>query len=185
MYLNLILGNNNGFNNLTNLIQNLTSDVSTYKDEIISKIEVRSSIWYWWNKQIDFFDTCLSLCWWSGCLESSLWVVLRPPGTFVSRPRTNSDFFIDCTGFKRQLITKMGAKWAGARAEAARQPMHPSVMKLQGSVMCQSWQRPEPGARRCKCRYMWCPTSTVCWHRLAKQGSKSLKKQLKCVGAIH
>ena len=41
LYLNLILGNNNGFNNLTNLIQNLTSDVSTYKDEIINKIEVK------------------------------------------------------------------------------------------------------------------------------------------------
>ena len=78
--------------------------------------------------------------------------------------------------------SNMGAKWAGARAEAARQPMHPSVMKLQGSVMGQSQQRPEPGARRCKCRYMWCPTSTVCWHRLAKQGSKSRKKQQSVLG---
>ena len=82
--------------------------------------------------------------------------------------------------------SNMGAKWAGARAEAARQPMHPSVMKLQGSVMCQSWQalqqRPEPGACQCKCRYMWCPTSTVCWHRLAKQGSKSRKKQQSVLG---
>ena len=37
-----------------------------------------------------------------------------------------------------QKGSNMGAKWAGARAEAERQPMHPSVMKLQGSVMGQS-----------------------------------------------
>ena len=40
LYLNMILGSNNGFSNLTNQIQNLTTNVSTYKDEIISKIEV-------------------------------------------------------------------------------------------------------------------------------------------------
>merc|ERR1711879_170142 len=39
LYLNMILGSNNGFSNLTNQIQNLTTNVSTYKDEIISKIE--------------------------------------------------------------------------------------------------------------------------------------------------
>ena len=40
MYLNLVLGNQNGFRNLTTQIQNLTSDVGFYRDEIISKIEV-------------------------------------------------------------------------------------------------------------------------------------------------
>ena len=40
MYLNLVLGNQNGFRNLTTQIQNLTSDVGLYRDEIISKIEV-------------------------------------------------------------------------------------------------------------------------------------------------
>ena len=41
MYLNLVLGNQDGFRNLTTQIQNLTSDVGLYRDEIISKIEVR------------------------------------------------------------------------------------------------------------------------------------------------
>ena len=36
----MVLGNNNGFNNLNSQIQNLTSDVNNYKDEILSKIEV-------------------------------------------------------------------------------------------------------------------------------------------------
>ena len=36
----MVLGNNNGFMNLTTQIQNLTSDVSQFRDEIISKIEV-------------------------------------------------------------------------------------------------------------------------------------------------
>ena len=40
LYLNLVLGNQNGFRNLTTQIQNLTSDVGLYRDEIISKIEV-------------------------------------------------------------------------------------------------------------------------------------------------
>ena len=41
MYLNLVLGNQNGFKNLSSQIQNLTSDVDLYKEEIISKIEVK------------------------------------------------------------------------------------------------------------------------------------------------
>ena len=40
MYVNLVLGNQNGFRNLTTQIQNLTSDVELYRNEIISKIEV-------------------------------------------------------------------------------------------------------------------------------------------------
>ena len=40
MYLNLVLGNQNGFRNLTTQIQNLTSDVEVYREEIINKIEV-------------------------------------------------------------------------------------------------------------------------------------------------
>ena len=41
MYINLVLGNQNGFNNLSSQIQNLTSDVDLYREEIISKIEVK------------------------------------------------------------------------------------------------------------------------------------------------
>ena len=41
MYLNLVLGNQNGFRNLSSQIQNLTSDVDLYREEIISKIEVK------------------------------------------------------------------------------------------------------------------------------------------------
>ena len=41
MYLNLVLGNQDGFRNLTSQIQNLTSDVELYREEIINKIEVR------------------------------------------------------------------------------------------------------------------------------------------------
>ena len=40
MYLNLVLGNQDGFRNLTTQIQNLTSDVELYREEIINKIEV-------------------------------------------------------------------------------------------------------------------------------------------------
>ena len=40
MYINLVLGNQNGFRNLTTQIQNLTSDVEHYREEIINKIEV-------------------------------------------------------------------------------------------------------------------------------------------------
>ena len=40
MYLNLVLGNQDGFRNLTTQIQNLTSDVDLYREEIINKIEV-------------------------------------------------------------------------------------------------------------------------------------------------
>ena len=40
MYINLVLGNQNGFRNLSTQIQDLTTDVSLYKDEILNKIEV-------------------------------------------------------------------------------------------------------------------------------------------------
>ena len=53
MYINLVLGNQNGFRNLTTQIQDLTSDVSLYKDEILNKIEVRF---------IEFQKNFYSLC---------------------------------------------------------------------------------------------------------------------------
>ena len=40
LYLNMVLGNNQGFENLNFLIENMTSEMSHYRDEIISKIEV-------------------------------------------------------------------------------------------------------------------------------------------------
>ena len=42
LYVNMVLGSNVGFNNLTTQIKNLTTDVVQYRDEIINKIEVRS-----------------------------------------------------------------------------------------------------------------------------------------------
>ena len=41
LYLNNILGYQMGFSNITSQIQNLNSDVSQFKSEIISKIEVK------------------------------------------------------------------------------------------------------------------------------------------------
>ena len=40
LYLNMILGTRAGFNNLTSQIQTLDSNMSQFKSEIISKIEV-------------------------------------------------------------------------------------------------------------------------------------------------
>ena len=40
LYLNMILGTQAGFNNLTSQIQTLDSNMSQFKSEIISKIEV-------------------------------------------------------------------------------------------------------------------------------------------------
>ena len=41
MYLNLVVGNQSGFRNITSQIENLTSDVDIFKEEIINKIEVK------------------------------------------------------------------------------------------------------------------------------------------------
>ena len=40
LYVNMVLGNNIGFNNITSQIHNLAVDVTQYGDEIIKKIEV-------------------------------------------------------------------------------------------------------------------------------------------------
>ena len=54
MYLNLVLGNQNGFRNLTTQIQNLTSDVDLYKEEIINKIEVGLTVYSCENFKLYF-----------------------------------------------------------------------------------------------------------------------------------
>ena len=46
LYLNMILGTQNGFNNLTSQIQTLDSNMSQFKSEIISKIEVHWFLMY-------------------------------------------------------------------------------------------------------------------------------------------
>ena len=67
MYLNLVLGNQNGFRNLTNQIQNLTSDVELYREEIINKIEVSllDSIAVLWLNRLEImllFNKHLTYC---------------------------------------------------------------------------------------------------------------------------